>query len=132
MKRIAWLLPLALLGGCTLPYISPAQRAYSVVAGVNAISRDVLADNFVPTIVDMPILQDPLQYPNFWEGQFPFASAPYSVTTLDASNPAAVTLTLEDKLGTPLPNGIVLVMQKIGNDWFVLRMEMPAATIIVD
>lgn len=132
MKRITWFLPFLLLAGCSLPSISPEQRAYTLVAGVNASSRDLLADSFLPGITDMPILKDPLQYPAFWEGLFPYSSGPYSVTTLDASNPAAVTLVLEDKLGTPLPNGIVLVMQKIGNDWFVLRMEMPAAAIIVD
>jgi hypothetical protein len=140
VKRFLLCLPLSLLAagcltnlaGCSLPAISPEQRAYSLVAGVNAVSRDVLADNFLPTIADMPVLRDPLQYPNFWEVVFPYVDSPYSVSALDASNPAAVTVTLADKLGAPLPNAMVLVMQKIGNDWFILRIEMPATTIIVD
>jgi hypothetical protein len=138
VKRFLWFLPLLLLAagwvtnlaGCSLPVISPQQRAYSLVAGVNAVSRDVLADNFLPTITDMAKLQDPAQYPAFWQGYFPYADGPYSVTALDASNPAAVTLTLADNQGGALPV-ILLVMNQIGNDWFIQRMEMPSPTIIV-
>jgi hypothetical protein len=118
------------LGSCTLPYISPALRAYNVVAGVNAVSRDVLAENFLPTITQMPDLVNPAVYPVFWEGLFPYASGPYSLTVMDASNPAAVTLTLQDnQAGAPLD--ILLVMSKIGNDWFIQRMEMPPGAPIV-
>ncbi len=137
MKRFLSILPWFLLAagwltlaGCSLPYISPEHRAYSLVAGVNADSRDVLAENFLPTIIDLPKLQDPLQYPAFWEPLFPYANGPYSVTLLNAGNPASVTLTLQDnKGGAPL--SILLAMGRIGNDWFVQRMEMPPLTVIV-
>ena len=130
MKRIAWFLPFLLLAGCALPSISPEQRAYTLAAGVNAASRDLLADSFLPTITQLPVLRDPAQYPAFWETSFPYASGPYAVTALDAGNPAAVTLTLQDNQGGA-PLNILLVMQRIGNDWFIQRMEMPPLTVIV-
>ena len=129
MKRITWFLPFLLLAGCALPSISPEQRAYALVAGVNASSRDLLADSFLPTITQLPVLRDPAQYPAFWETNFPYASGPYAVTGLEASNPAAVTLTLQDNQGALL--NILLVMQRIGNDWFIQRMEMPVGAAIV-
>jgi hypothetical protein len=139
VKRFQLFLPLSLLAagwltdlaGCSLPVISPEARAYSLVAGVNAVSRDVLADNFVPTITNWAKLSEPAEYPNYWETQFPYANGPYSVTALDASNPAAVTLTVEDNQTPPVTFNIVLVMQKLGNDWFIAEMQMPAATVIV-
>jgi len=130
VKRITWFLPFLLLAGCSLPSISPEQRAFTLVAGVNAPSRDLLADSFLPTIIQLPILQDPAQYPAFWETNFPYASGPYTVTALDAANPAAVTLTLQDNQGGA-PLNILLVMQRTGNDWFIQRMEMPPLTVIV-
>ena len=120
----------AILAGCNLPAISASERAYTLVAGVNTDSRDLLADSFVPTITDLAKLQDPAQYPTFWETNFPYANAPYSVTAMNAGNPAAVTLTvIDNKGGAPL--NIVLVMDRIGNDWFIRRMEMPPLTVIV-
>jgi hypothetical protein len=120
----------ATLAGCSLPSISPAERAYSLVAGVNAVSRDVLADGFLPTIADLAKLQDPAQYPAFWETNFPYSNGPYSLTLLNAADPAAVSLTLLDnKGGAPLD--ILLTMGRIGNDWFIQRMEMPPLTVIV-
>jgi hypothetical protein len=130
VKRITWFLPFLLLAGCSLPSISPEQRAYTLVAGVNASSRDLLADSFLPTITELAKLQDPLQYPGFWETNFPYAGGPYTVTALDAANPASVTLTLQDNLGGA-PLSVLLVMQRIGNDWFIQRMEMPPLTVIV-
>ena len=137
MKRVLSFLSLLLLAagwltlaGCSLPIISPADRAYSLVAGVNAISRDVLADNFLPTITDLAKLQDPAQYPTLWETSFPYANSPYSLTVLSAASPAAVTLTLQDnKGGAPL--NILLVMAQVGNDWFIQRMEMPPGAPLV-
>jgi hypothetical protein len=151
VKRFLLFLPLSLLAagwltnlaGCSLPAISPEQRAYSLVAGVNAVSRDVLADNFVPTIADYATLRDPTLYPAFWEQtlpltpvRFPYVNAPYTVTSLDASNPAAVTLTLADNKGTWGPRDVILVMDRIGNDWFIRQMSMdpspgPVVTVIV-
>jgi hypothetical protein len=136
VKRIAWFLPLVLLAGCSLPVISPEQRAYSLVAGVNAVSRDVLAEVFLPTITDLAKLQDPAQYPTFWELNFPYANGPYSVTALNGANPAAVTLTIADDKGTWGPMDVVLVMDRIGNDWFIQQMSMdpnpgPVVTVIV-
>jgi hypothetical protein len=119
------------LAGCSLPAVSPADRAYALVAGLNASSRECLADNFLPTIADYATLLDPSLYPAIWDPILPYVNAPYTVTTLDASNPAAVNLSLEDKLGAALPV-ILLVMDKLGNDWFILRMEMPSPTVIVD
>ena len=137
MKRFLYFLTVSLLAvwwvtlaGCTLPSVSAAERAYALVSGVNAVSRDLLADNFLPTITDMAKLQDPAQYPAFWQGCFPYANGPYSVTAFDASDPAAVTLTIVDNQGGA-PLDILLAMNRLGNDWFVLRMEMPPATIIV-
>jgi hypothetical protein len=148
VKRFAWFLPLLLLTcgwaatieGCSLPAISPAQRAYSLVAGVNEVSRDVLAEDFLPGIADYAMLRDPLQYPGFWESSFPCTNAPYTVTVLDASDPAAVTLTIADRHG-PLgtwggPKDVLLVMSRVGNDWFIREMRMdpspgPPVTVIV-
>jgi hypothetical protein len=89
VKRITWFLPFLLLAGCSLPSISPEQRAYTLAAGVNASSRDLLADNFLPTICRMPKLGTPL-YPASGK-QRSSPRSPLSVTALDASNPAAVT-----------------------------------------
>ena len=142
MKRFLYLLTLSLLAvwwvtlaGCALPSVSAAERAYALVSGVNAVSRDLLADNFLPTITDMAKLQDPAQYPAFWQGSFPYANGPYSVTALDASDPAAVTLTIVDSQGGA-PLDILLVMGRLGNDWLISRMLMdpspgPAVTVIV-
>jgi len=65
------------LAACTLPAISPEQRAYSLAAGVNAASRDVLADNFLPTIADYATLLDPALYPAYWEETAPLMRFPY-------------------------------------------------------
>jgi len=138
VKRFLISLPLSLLAagwltnlaGCSLPAISPEQRAYSLVAGVNAASRDVLADTFLPTIADLAKLQDPAQYPAFWQLYFPYANGPYSVTALNAGNPAAVAMTLADNKGGA-PADILLVMEQVGNDWFIRQMEMPPLTVIV-
>ncbi len=137
MKRFLSFLPLFLLAGCSLPIISPEQRAYSLVAGVNSASRDVLADDFLPTIADLAKLRDAAQYPALWEASFPYEYAPYRVTILDASNPAAATLTIAANIAPPLPDPwnvpqtVLLVMGRIGNDWFIQRMEMPPLTVIV-
>jgi hypothetical protein len=141
VKRITWFLPFLLLAGCSLPSISPEQRAYTLVAGVNAASRDLLADSFLPTITDYATLRNPAFYPDFWEQtvpmRFPYLNAPYSVTAMDASNPAAVTMTLADSHGTWGPRDLVLVMAKIGNDWFIQEVRMdpspalPPTTVIV-
>lgn len=137
MKRITWFLPFLLLAGCSLPSISPEQRAYTLVAGVNAESRDLLADSFLPTIADLAKLRDSLLYPDFWETNFPYANGPYSVTALAAANPAAVTLTVEDNQTPPASMDLLLVMGRIGNDWFIGRMLMdpspalPPTTVIV-
>ena len=131
MKRITWFLPFLLLAGCSLPSISPEQRAYTLVAGVNAVSRDLLADSFLPTIADLAKLQDPAQYPGFWETNFPYANGPYSVTSLVASNPAAVTLILADNQIPPASMNLLLVMGRIGNDWFIQEMQMPPPAVIV-
>jgi hypothetical protein len=136
VKRFVLILALlAALGGCSLSVISPAQRAYTMVAGVNSVSRDILADNFLPGITDYPMLRDPQQYPDFWESSFPYANAPYTVTVLDASDPAAVTLTIADHYG-PLgtwggPKDVLLVMDRIGNDWFIREMQMPPGAPLV-
>jgi len=141
VKRITWFLPFLLLAGCSLPSISPEQRAYTLVAGINAASRDLLADSFLPTIADYATLRDPTLYPDYWEEtaapmRFPYVNAPYSVTALDATNPAAVTLTLADNQGTWGPMDLVLVMDQIGNDWFIREARMdpspgPVVTVIV-
>jgi hypothetical protein len=139
VKRVLFFLPIlflaagwsALLAGCSQPSISVGERAYTLVAGLNTVSRELVADNFLPDIADYATLQDPNLYPTFWEGNFPFANAPYTVTALDASVPAAVTLTIVDNQGTWGPMDAVLVMDRIGNDWFIAEMQMPPATVIV-
>jgi hypothetical protein len=123
------------LTGCSLPSVTAEQRTYALVAGVNAVSRDIVADNFLPGIADYAKLQDPLLYPNLWETNFPYAYAPYTVTAMDAANPAAVNLTIADNQG-PLgswggPKDVLLVMRRVGNDWFVVEMQMPPGTVIV-
>jgi hypothetical protein len=50
---------------------------------------------------------------------------------MNASNPTAVTLTLADDKGTWGPRDVLLVMEQVGNDWFIRRMEMPPLTVIV-
>lgn len=120
----------ATLTGCSLPSVTAEQRTYALVAGVNAVSRDIVADNFLPGITNYAKLQDPLLYPNIWESRFPYANAPYTVTALDAANPAGVTLTIADNQGTWGPNDVLLVMRQVGNDWFIaeMRMDLSPAT----
>jgi hypothetical protein len=128
---------LAILAGCSLPSISPEQRAYSLVAGLNSSSRESLAGNFLPTIADYTTLMDVRLYPAVWDPNFPYANAPYSITLIDISNPAAATMTLAAGTGTWGPMDLVLEMDRLGNDWFirVLRMDPtpgPVSTIIID
>jgi hypothetical protein len=132
----AWAAAMACLAGCSLPAVSPAERAYSLVAGVNAVSRDALADSFLPSITNYSSLLDPTVYPAFWEANFPYTNAPYTVTVLDDSDPAAVTLCLADSKGSWGPMNLALVMDRIGNDWFIRELRMdpspaPAATVVV-
>lgn len=127
----------ATLTGCSLPSVNAEQRTYALVADLNAVSRDLVVENFLPGIADYANLQNSNYYPNFWETNFPYANAPYSVTALNAADPGAVTLTIADNQGTWGPNDVALVMQRIGNDWFVVEMLMdlspatPPTTVIV-
>ena len=123
--------------GCHQPSISAGERMYALVADLNAVSRDLVVENFLPGIADYANLQNSNYYPDFWETNFPFTNAPYTVTALDATDPAGVTLTIADNQGTWGPNDVALVMQRIGNDWFVVEMLMdlspatPPTTVIV-
>jgi len=117
--------------GCHQPSISADERMYALVADLNAVSRDLVVENFLPGIADYANLQNSNYYPDFWETNFPFTNAPYTVTALDATDPAGVTLTIADNQGTWGPMDIVLVMGQIGNDWFIAEMQMPPLTVIV-
>jgi hypothetical protein len=127
---------LAILAGCSLPNISPEQRAYSLVAGLNSSSRESLAGNFLPTINDYATLMDPTLYSGVWDPNFPYANAPYTIMAIDTGNPAAAAVTLVAGTGTWGPMYLVLVMERLGNDWFIRELWMdpalPVSTVIVD
>jgi hypothetical protein len=100
-----------------------------------------VVENFLPGIADYANLQNSNYYPNFWETNFPYANAPYTVTDIKAANPAAVNLTIADNQG-PLgtwggPKDVLLVIRQVGNDWFIAEMRMdlspatPPTTVIV-
>jgi hypothetical protein len=140
MKRKAILLALLVvavgwlsyLTGCSLLGVSVDDRVMQFLADINDSDRSQVYLNFHPDILDY----SGIQVAAFWDGHFPYANAPYSISALVTGDPANVTFTIS--ASGYISKDVLFVMEKLGNDWMISKMYMdvspalPPTPLIVD
>jgi hypothetical protein len=118
IAAIGWL---SYLTGCSLLGVSVDDRVMQFVSDINDSDRSQVYLNFHPDILDY----SGIQVAAFWDGHFPYANAPYSISALSTGNPANVTFTISDS--GAISKNVKFVMQQLGNDWMITEMYMDPA-----
>jgi hypothetical protein len=126
---------LVLLGGCSLLGVDIQDRLSLFMTTLNAADRSAINAQF-----DQSLTQNlPLMDATWWNTNFP--SPPdtdhlYTITILDFSDPTNV---IANIMGPPVfnsntgtPRNAVLVMSKVGTDWFIqqLYLDLSATALI--
>ncbi len=134
IRRILLILVVALLAylaGCSLFGVSVDARVSQFLADINNAMYDQVYLNFDTNITTY----SGIQVGAFWDTKFPPANAPFSISSLNTSDPSNVTFTISGG-AVYIAKNVKFVMQKSGMEWMIIEMYMdvfPAApaTLIV-
>lgn len=119
-QAILWL---SYLAACTLLPISVDDRVSRFLDDLNG-DRSTMYLNFHPDILLYEDVKDPL----FWDAIFSEGEIPYSISTLDTSDPSSVTFTLTSTLSSW---DVEFVMMKSGLDWMISIMYLDGGAVPV-
>jgi hypothetical protein len=126
---------LVLLGGCSPIGVDIYDRLSLFIVNLNAADRSTINSHFDQALtLDLPLMDAA-----WWTANFP--SPPdgdhaYSITIYDYADPAGVHAVI---MGPPafnsytgLPRNAVLVMSRVGTDWFIeqLYLDMSSTALI--
>ncbi len=113
---------LSYLAGCSLLGDPVADRVRQFLSDINNGSYDQVYLNFDPNIGPS---YAGIQVAAFWSDKFPPGNIPFSITSLDTSDPANVTFTISASLFAT--KNVKFVMQKSGMDWMIIEMYWSVA-----
>ena len=134
-KILRWLL-LAAIGilsfeGCSLLPVSVEDRIAIFLEDINSLDRSSIYLNFHPDLTgDYDFIRNET-YPD-WGALFPTGPGtyiPYSISSLDTSDPMGVTGTVESVNIGWVDKPIFFIMAKDGMDWMIQEMQFDGTTV---
>ncbi len=114
--------------GCNLLPVSVEGRVDAFLADVNSTDRGGIYLNFHPTLTgDYPDIRNEI-LPN-WGTLFPLISIPFSISSLDTSDPWNVTGMVDSSTGGWVSKAIVFRMALDDMDWMIQEMDFSGTFI---
>jgi hypothetical protein len=115
--------------GCNLLPVSVEARVEAFLDDVNNTDRGGIYLNFHPTLtVDYDAIRSPAPPPD-WDAPFPIASIPFSISSLDTSDPWDVTGMVDSPAIGWVSKPIVFRMSQDGMDWMIQQMTFDTISI---
>jgi hypothetical protein len=122
----------ALLLGCAIAGVDTRERISLFASALNSADRSTINSHFDQSLTgNLPTMDAA-----WWSTNFPGPTDTdhlYSITLLDYADPSNVTATIMGppafNLNTGAPRNAVLVMSRVGLDWFIQQIYLDGSAV---